>query len=397
MTGKERLLAAIKGETVDRPPTWLREGFNIGGDIKKEPLVDVLGEEGDLEFILGWKDDPLYRELFEYVSLYADTMRSWDIGGCLNRFFLIPPEYIHRKSERVDHDTVWINGWIDTPSGRLTFRDELRRGVNTYWRINHLVNSVEELEALAEVPFHFNPDDIREHLKTFRNAHQELGERGIMRIEYPSPIATISATMSFEDFLTFSITERDLFHELLQEITRRLLMITEVIFTSPYFTEDNLVSIVNFGGSEQCTPPMMAPQAFDEFVVPYDGKIIAWLKKHDILVNMHCHGKVGHALKCMVEMGVDSTDPVEPPPAGDVSFRKAREISGGELTLIGNIEFDELENTDEEHIHQRVFDLLTQGPRRLILGSSSGPISALTPRLMGNYRAWIDAYRKFYN
>ena len=70
------------------------------------------------------------------------------------------------------------------------------------------------------------------------------------------------------------------------------------------------------------------PEAFDEYIVPYDRKIIGRLKEYGLPINMHCHGKVRHALECMVEMGVGSTDPVEPPPAGDVTFAQAREIAG---------------------------------------------------------------------
>ena len=32
MNGKERLQAAIKGESVDRVPIWLREGFPLSGN-----------------------------------------------------------------------------------------------------------------------------------------------------------------------------------------------------------------------------------------------------------------------------------------------------------------------------------------------------------------------------
>jgi uroporphyrinogen-III decarboxylase len=52
MTGKQRLLAAIKGESVDRPPLWLREGFNIGGELVAEPMQEVLGGGADPEFLL---------------------------------------------------------------------------------------------------------------------------------------------------------------------------------------------------------------------------------------------------------------------------------------------------------------------------------------------------------
>jgi uroporphyrinogen-III decarboxylase len=92
----------------------------------------------------------------------------------------------------------------------------------------------------------------------------------------------------------------------------------------------------------------------------------------------------------MIEEGADATDPVEPPPAGDCTYAEAREIAGDELTLMGNLEFDELEFSPPEHIRERVREILSHGNRRLILAASAGPISSVSPRLATNYRTWID-------
>jgi len=172
----------------------------------------------------------------------------------------------------------------------------------------------------------------------------------------------------------------------MQEITRRNLILVDALFG-----EHQLDTTVNLGGSEQCTPPLMPAEAYDEYVTPYDGAIVARLKEYGLLVNCHCHGKVSHALGCMVDMGYDSTDPVEPPPAGDVTYGQAREIVGDQLTLVGNLEFDELCFADSSHIRQRVHEILSMGNRRLILGASAGPLSAVDERTAANYRAWIDA------
>ena len=113
-------------------------------------------------------------------------------------------------------------------------------------------------------------------------------------------------------------------------------------------------------------------------------------KQEGLLAHVHCHGKVRHALQCMLDMGVASTDPVEPPPAGDVTMAEARQIVGDRLTLLGNFEFDELEFASTDHVRRRVEEMLAQGPRRLVLGASAGPSSKITPKLAENYKAWID-------
>jgi uroporphyrinogen-III decarboxylase len=211
-----------------------------------------------------------------------------------------------------------------------------------------------------------------------------------MRLGFSSPIVIISGCLPFERFLELTVTENAFYHELLTEITRRTLRLIDAVFA-----HSDIDTTVNFGGSEQCTPPMMSPHAFDEFVVPYDGQLVRRLKEHGVLVHYHVHGKIRHALKCLVDMSVDSTDPVEPPPAGDVTYAEAREIVGDDLTLVGNLEWDELAYGEPEQTRQRVREILALGNRRLILGSSAGPISRITPRIAANYRAWVEAALRY--
>jgi len=392
LEGKQRLYNAIKGGKVDRPPIWLREGFNIGGDILNEPRPNILGEGGDTKFTLGWKLTDLYMELFDYVSPHCDIIRGWGVNGYINRFLMIPPEYIHTQKIQVNENTIETKGWIETPTGRLYFKDEERKNINTFWNIERPVNNVKELKMLAEIPFHFEKASIKSYIDNFKKEHEKLGNRGIMNIDFPSPIVAISHTMTLTNFLVMSFTEKNYFHKLLEEITRRCLIIIDAIFK-----DNRLETTVTLGGSEQCTPPLMSPKAFDEYVVPYDGEIIKRLKMYGIPVNMHCHGKVRYALSRMVDMGVDFSDPVEPPPQGDVTYAEARNIVGQKLTLVGNLEFDELENADPIYIKKRIWEILELGKNRLILSASAGPISAITPRLVNNYKAWIDAVLEYYS
>ncbi len=376
MTGRHRLMAAMRGETVDRPPIWLREGF---------PLITGPAEAGD--FHRGWQADPVYRELFDYVAPHAAAIENW---GCpsLNRYLMVPPDALASRTLEQTPERRRSLVTIATPRGELTELCEHRRGMANLggWKLKRPVEGREDLLKLASVPFEVRPEDVERGLESYRAARRRTGQRGVLRLNLPSPMIAVSHVMSLEDFLAFSVTDGVLFHEQLEEITARVLAVLEALWA-----EGDLDTTVNLGGSEQCTPPMMRPEAFDEFVVPYDGPIIAWLHRRGVPVNMHCHGKVRHALECMVRMGVDATDPVEPPPAGDVTYAEARAVAGDDLTLVGNLEFDELEYAEPEAIRRRVAGILSHGRRRLILAASAGPISPVSPRLADNYRAWIDA------
>ncbi len=402
MTGKQRLEAATRGDPVDRVPIWLREGFPIG---ERYPDPD--------HFTLGWLDDPLYRDLYADVAPHADPIVGWGLGGWMNRHLLISPRRVHRELTQVNDDLIRVDGTIDTVDGPLTFIDEIRRGAATTWLVKPPAENLDDLRKLAETPWDFEPDDLLPYIGTppaegqapeprpmglsglgtgtdYQTAYAYLGDRGIMRLGFSSPIVIISGCLPFEQFLELTVTENAFYHELLTEITRRTLCLIDAVFA-----HNDIDTTVNFGGSEQCTPPMMSPRAFDEFVVPYDGPLVRRLKEYGALVHFHVHGRVRHALRCLVDMGVDSTDPVEPPPAGDVTYAEAREIVGDDLTLVGNLEWDELAYGEPEQIRQRVREILAMGNRRLILGSSAGPISQITPRIAANYRAWVETALRY--
>jgi uroporphyrinogen-III decarboxylase len=149
--------------------------------------------------------------------------------------------------------------------------------------------------------------------------------------------------------------------------------------------------IANIGGSEQCTPPMMSPDAYLEYVTPYEGPIAAYLSRKDVPLNCHCHGMIRHVLPLMVDAGMAATDPVEPPPMGNVTIAEAREVVGDQLTLCGNLEWQELVEARPGEIRARVKEIMETGKERLVVGSSAGPISRMDGQTIRNYREWIDA------
>ena len=379
MTSKQRLKAALVGEPVDRAPIWLREGF---------PVAEAYPSQDD--FSSAWMWAPLYRELYEHVAPHADAIRSWGIGGWGNRFLMIPPNRIHATERQVSPDVLRSEGYIDTPRGKLPFINEKRRGHDTWWHVKPPVGSLADLIKLSEVPFSVTAEDMAPYAARYEQVYREVGERGLVRMSYSSPIVCISGCMRFDLFLELSLAERGFFHELLAELSRRGVALIDALFQGR-----ELDTLVNFGGSEQCTPPMMAPQAYAEYVAPYDGPMVARLKEYGILTSCHCHGKIAHALRCMIDIGYDGTDPVEPPPAGDVTYAQAREIAGDRITVEGNLEWDEMCFSEPGAIRERVVEILSHGARRLILSTSAGPVSAIDERLAANYRALVDTVLEY--
>ena len=370
MTHREHFEAALLGRPVDRPPIWLREGFDF-----------IHGPAGEDHPFLGWQAEKTYRDLWEFAREHCVMQTSWAPGGHFNRYLGVPPSRIRSKREQQADGSIVVENCIDTPKGPLTAMTRHNPGVNTGWKIKPLAESRKDLEKLCSVPFEVEP--VR--MQSYHAALERAGDRAVPWTGVSSPFVVVSGCMHLQDLLVLAVTEREFFKELLEEVTRRFLAVLEVMLA-----DGPLNTMVTMGGAEQCTPPMMRPEDFAELIVPYDGRIVAALKGKVLGVNCHCHGKVRKALEGILAMGYDSSDPVEPPPAGDVSIVEAREIVGGRLTLVGNLEFDELENTDTNHIRRRVREMLATGPDRLVLAASAGPISRVSERLAAKYRAWIE-------
>ena len=370
MTHREHFEAALLGRPVDRPPIWLREGFDF-----------INGPAGEGNRFLGWQAEKTYRDLWEFAREHCVMQTSWGAGGHFNRYLGVPPSRIKSKREQQADGSIVVETRIDTPGGPLTALTRHNPGVNTGWKIRPLAESRQDLEKLLSVPFEVEP--VR--MQSYHAALERAGDRAVPWTGVSSPFVVVSGCMHLQDLLVLATVERTFFKELLEEVTQRFLTVLEVMLAG-----GPLDTMVTMGGAEQCTPPMMHPEDFAELIVPYDGRIVAALKGKVLGVNCHCHGKVRRALEGMVEMGYDSSDPVEPSPAGDVSIAEARAIVADRLTLVGSLEFDELENTGPDHIRRRVREMLATGPNRLVLAASAGPISRVTERLAANYRAWIE-------
>ena len=111
---------------------------------------------------------------------------------------------------------------------------------------------------------------------------------------------------------------------------------------------------------------------------------------------MHCHGKVGTLLDSFVEMGVDSTDPVEPPPQGDVDMVALKQAYDGKLVFLGNIEFLHMETLQPDQIEALVRRAIEGGGKRnVMLWPSSGPHERPSDLLLANVERYIEAGLKY--
>jgi len=201
-----------------------------------------------------------------------------------------------------------------------------------------------------------------------------------MYIFISTPMVCVSQLFRFEDFLTWCVTEKPTIARLIETAFERIYEQLE------YILQKGVGPIFHFGGSEQATPPMMSPKLYDEFVVKYDGRLFNLVHRYNGYVAVHCHGRVKGILDKLINMGVDLFDPVEAPPGGDIEIGEAKKKVKGRITLVGNIQFGDMEICTPEEIDERVrVAICSGGKEKFVLATTEEPVSPVSSRMRDNY------------
>jgi len=373
MNRRERLMATLRGEPVDRPPVCFYElngldeniddqdPFNIYNHPSWAPLIELTREKTDRIVMrsIPLKDAPL--------SPIDDctTIESW----------------LDENGSRFTRRTIRFGGHKLT---EVTRRDP---DVNTVWFVEHLLKNVQDVESYLEIPLttSLGVPDISGVLQV----EETLGDSGIVMIDTPDPLCEAAQLFHLADYLIIAFTEPGLFHCLLERFAILLYQKTEAVARA---LPGRLWRIY---GPEYASPPYLPPRLFHEFVVSYDTKMVEMIHQHDGYARIHSHGRLKLILDDIVSTGCVGLDPIEPPPQGDVSLRRVRERYGEQLVLFGNLEASDIENLPTDLLRRKVMAALQEGTsgkgRGFVLMPSACPYGrVLSPLALANYGAIID-------
>ncbi|MHC4502742.1 MAG: uroporphyrinogen decarboxylase family protein [Planctomycetota bacterium] len=364
MTPRERLLRTLRGERADRVPLVL-------------PGFECRSREG-LEAVR----DPRRREVAGRV--FDQTTFEVGVPSYINRYLVTPPARMRSETKALPDGTKETRGAIDTPKGELTF--VTRTDAQTTWTVRYPVEERADIEKIASVPWELPeklaPPDMEALPEGFT-------ERGIVRTGISSPFVCVGGMMPYQMFLGLCATDLDLVRELTEICRRRVLDCLDVLFSKPG------IEYVWMGGSEWVTPPMASPAIYDALVQEQERSIIDYVHgKSDAIVHIHCHGRVRDALPKTIERGGDFTEPVEPPPDGDITMAEAKALAGGRVTLGGNLEARVLYNESEAVVEAAARAAFEGGKERFILQPTAGHSPELTERELLNYMRVIDVWEE---
>ena len=320
MTSRERLLAALSHQPVDRVPisTYELVGYNSQA----------------------WENhEPSYRRLMEVIREKTDCLAMWNPRS--NAAFLETacPVEIDASQHREGDATV-TRRVMHTPRGDLTQTTKVFDRVHTVWQTEHWCKSPDDVDKALSIPYIPLDYDASDYARIRR----EVGDRGIVMASLPDPLLLAAELMEFGEYTLWAYRETEHFartvavlHERNQENLKRLL-------------KANVVELYRICGPEYATPPYLPPGLFARFVVPYVKQMVEVIHAAGGRVRLHCHGRIARVLDGIVETGADALDPCEPPPDGDIALAEVKRRAGQALCLFGNLELKLLEHAAPEEV-----------------------------------------------
>lgn len=386
MNSRERLMATLRGEPVDRPAVSFYEvggfhvdpsdpdEFNIYNDPSWQPLLRLA--EGQTDLIR--MRSPIRLRSHEIIS-------GKSCGDNRRDKFFKTEEYV-KNGCRFTATTLKIGG------RNMAMLARRSPDIDTVWTVEHLLKSPDDLRAYLELPDETFAEDV--DVASLIEEDREMADRGIIMVDTEDAICAAASLFSMEDFTVVALTEQKLFHRLLEKLSRHIQARTRKT------AEEFPGRMWRIYGPEYATEPYLPPYLFKEYVVRYTGPMVKVIQEHGGFARIHCHGRIRAVLDYIVGMGAAAIDPVEPPPQGDVELAYIRREYGKELVLFGNLEIADIENAEPRDFEKLVKKALADGTgghgRGFVLMPSSAPTGRkITPRIMANYETMVRLATKF--
>ncbi|MFH0797290.1 MAG: uroporphyrinogen decarboxylase family protein [Candidatus Omnitrophota bacterium] len=369
ITSRQRLLRTLKGEPTDRIAISLYEFDGIYDS---------------------WiHNHPEYEAILKYAEGKTDRLYFWNPIGDKPVLFLgeVTPEIIRADTWKKG-DSAYTRTTVKTPRGEISNLVRQDDNIHTCWELEEFCKTEEDAEKVISLPY----IPYKPLVGSFFELDKNLGESGIVLGDFPDALCLTVGIFGFSRFLMIYTDNPSLIFRLLNFFQERILDYAR------HLLEKGAVTLYRIVGPEYATPPYLSPTVFDELVTGYDRELIVLFHKYGARVRLHAHGKIRKVLASFLEMGIDATDPVEPPPDGDVTLAEARKVLGSKVTLFGNIEERLFEigtkNDVEEAVRKAIEEGASGGP--FVLCPTAMPLATpLDRKIQENIIHYIDCGLKY--
>ncbi len=327
MNSKERLMTAIRCETPDRVPV---APWGLGDIDPESKLAEELIDKTDIIFSVS-------------IANY-------------NPFFGVAVE----KSKTQKDDKIVTT--LHTPDGDLT--QVIRKTAETQAVVDYFCNDIEDIKKILSIPFEVGEPDLDKYWEKIN----EIKNRGLVMADIANAMCFPATILSPENMCLLWMDERELMKKLINIASKRLNKFIEKACQKG-------VKAFRIVGGEYATQ-QLGPQGFKKLVKPADIKLCEIIHRYNGIAHYHNHGYVNRFLEDFIELGIDSLDPLEIPPYGDVDLVAAKEVLKDKICIIGPLDDMEILNKKDkkEVIKMGKNCIKAAGPDGYILGGTTSGI-----------------------
>ncbi len=344
MTGRERIMTALRGEQPDRVPATPDISIMIPCRLTGKPFWDIeVNENPSLTFA------------------YINAVRYFGIDGWMFNGTL---DFQLKSQVSTDKEIIWRDDekWIvryttHTPDGDLTQvmyspRDNPSTMVEKYLKdlkrdfkkIRHLYSGVNAYDA-----------------SMYWQQKKAMGELGMICVYIAVPgfqnfVAFFDGNLEAMTYAYYDTPE--LFEELVEMFEKHELQKLEMAL-------DAGVESILTGGSGSIT--MQSPQLFRKLSLPALKKITRMCREAGVLCGIHSCGKERYLVEaCANETDLDYVNPLEVPPMGDCDLAELKQKFGHKLALMGNL------HTTQVMLHGSTEDIRREGLKAILAAGEGG-------------------------
>jgi hypothetical protein len=359
MTNRERILGVLSGEAVDRVPIWLLfpwDRTTYYTDVRKEPtfapVIEAMTRTASV----------LNRRNLEIDVFSTDFRRAFP--GKSFRSSL--PRALSAQEVTAAESSVL------TAAGRF-------------------LDSVEDLETFMSLTVNDSAVGVARLLDPLLPAF--LAERsrfpidmGAMMLDLGEPIGVLYAAANLLEYPLWSLSHGARIADFLRRLQGHFLE------KYRWCLDRDLADIYFLVGSELAAPPMVGPETFRAWVVPFQKELIDLVHSYGKLVITHFHGRIRDRLQDFVGLAPDGLHTIEEPPVGDCPLADALRIVDDRIALIGTVQYDDFLALQPEAMRAQVRRILREASgRRFVLSPTAGPFHPqLNDRMRDNYLAFMD-------
>ncbi|NIM96001.1 MAG: hypothetical protein GTO18_20060 [Anaerolineales bacterium] len=360
MSGRERILAALQGQPIDRIPfvplidiyTLLDMPSEVQGALQEASSKGYW--QGILQASRAIGCDIMLRHVDVTTTISAKAPHLQGFGE-----FQDPVQVSSRMDGSLLIET------LETPVGTLkgTWGSTDAHGWIPH-PIKHLVNDHEELKIFQYAVEHLSNEAPAPDYENFLDAENEVGDEGIATTSFlNTPLMHMIETVwGLENTYYLLHDYPEEVEEILDRLHQAQRLIVERIADSPAKV------VIEY---ENTSSTLLSPEIFRKYCLPYLNKYADLLRSADKIYLVHMCGKLHSFIEDFVDARFDGIADISPKPTGDLDLDEATASLPGK-TIIGGIDANTFISQDFKDVETQVADLITRIKpfRGVLLGSA---------------------------